>query len=670
MNREHVGTGGAAAWAACVALGVAHAVPDPCANDAGPGNVAEGEACLVDHDDDTVNGGCNSDPVVFVTLATADFINGVADICGSASNYDLNAACDTDADCDAGESCVDGECQGGDEPSVNRRDTDWYLIPVSVLADHDTDGNGVVGIRSSFAGAELEMVTFLIGLTDPAGGCDADVLEEVGCSALGEDAEQALVITDHLDGVVVFAAPGECSGAGIYDGFECSTGNNDYILRIEFWEPPVACQPGPPQGPCGQASGGPGEAGCEDPRCCSLVCQEPGFEFCCTFFWSQGCADRAIDIGCAVDCGASPVIMATGGGYTIDGYLVVGPDAYGAWTDPSFGGTPFGSDRYNPISAGDELEIVSFSNGFFLFIRDTNQRELLASSVDWQNLVGPDDSLDREVTESLVPTDTNDDCAADHMTSQFEVTGVGVDLTFDLEQWVASPGAAIATLNQVYTVTNNLATPIAFVLLRHFDGNLVWQSGTFSDDWVGTTTNSPVIGRSVFFQEPNIAATTITLSSPQLTAYVGAKRGVNPDPSDPDCPAYGDGTDLQAWDAYGLPDCWRNHVANVGYGINGVSGSEPGDDARIAMEIAVSLPAGPGSSAAVEITFFYGQPYTVDPDMCPWDCQAVPDGEVNIADFLAILAQWGQIGTSCDFDGAGVSITDFLHFLANFGPCP
>jgi hypothetical protein len=55
---------------------------------------------------------------------------------------------------------------------------------------------------------------------------------------------------------------------------------------------------------------------------------------------------------------------------------------------------------------------------------------------------------------------------------------------------------------------------------------------------------------------------------------------------------------------------------------------------------------------------------------CPWDCQPEPDGEVNIPDFLAILTQWGQVGTSCDFDGGGVGVTDFLAFLGNFGPCP
>jgi hypothetical protein len=64
---------------------------------------------------------------------------------------------------------------------------------------------------------------------------------------------------------------------------------------------------------------------------------------------------------------------------------------------------------------------------------------------------------------------------------------------------------------------------------------------------------------------------------------------------------------------------------------------------------------------------------TVDdctPPSCLWDCQTFPDGFVNVPDFLAILAQWGQVGTSCDFDGGGVGVTDFLDFLAFFGPCP
>ncbi|MHC4303634.1 MAG: glycosyl hydrolase [Planctomycetota bacterium] len=55
---------------------------------------------------------------------------------------------------------------------------------------------------------------------------------------------------------------------------------------------------------------------------------------------------------------------------------------------------------------------------------------------------------------------------------------------------------------------------------------------------------------------------------------------------------------------------------------------------------------------------------------CPWDCQEEPDGDVNVVDFLALLAQWGGPG-SCDFDGNDVvNVEDFLELLATWGPCP
>jgi hypothetical protein len=56
---------------------------------------------------------------------------------------------------------------------------------------------------------------------------------------------------------------------------------------------------------------------------------------------------------------------------------------------------------------------------------------------------------------------------------------------------------------------------------------------------------------------------------------------------------------------------------------------------------------------------------------CPWDCQLEPDGQVSVLDFLVMLAQWGQVGTSCDFaDPPGVNVQDFLAMLAHWGLCP
>jgi hypothetical protein len=59
---------------------------------------------------------------------------------------------------------------------------------------------------------------------------------------------------------------------------------------------------------------------------------------------------------------------------------------------------------------------------------------------------------------------------------------------------------------------------------------------------------------------------------------------------------------------------------------------------------------------------------TVEP--CPWDCADPADGVVDVVDFLALLAEWGQVGSACDSNGGGVDVTDFLDMIANWGPCP
>jgi hypothetical protein len=55
---------------------------------------------------------------------------------------------------------------------------------------------------------------------------------------------------------------------------------------------------------------------------------------------------------------------------------------------------------------------------------------------------------------------------------------------------------------------------------------------------------------------------------------------------------------------------------------------------------------------------------------CPWDCAGAGDGVVDVVDFLALLAEWGQASVPCDYDGGGVAVTDFLELLAHWGACP
>ncbi len=58
---------------------------------------------------------------------------------------------------------------------------------------------------------------------------------------------------------------------------------------------------------------------------------------------------------------------------------------------------------------------------------------------------------------------------------------------------------------------------------------------------------------------------------------------------------------------------------------------------------------------------------------CPWDCQAVPDGTVNVLDLLALLGAWGTIGNQpCDIVvDEIVNIPDLLALLGQWGlQCP
>jgi hypothetical protein len=59
--------------------------------------------------------------------------------------------------------------------------------------------------------------------------------------------------------------------------------------------------------------------------------------------------------------------------------------------------------------------------------------------------------------------------------------------------------------------------------------------------------------------------------------------------------------------------------------------------------------------------------------LCPADCRQTPDGAVNVSDFLALLARWGEasVGGPCDIDDNGViGLADFYGLLEVWGPCP
>jgi hypothetical protein len=61
---------------------------------------------------------------------------------------------------------------------------------------------------------------------------------------------------------------------------------------------------------------------------------------------------------------------------------------------------------------------------------------------------------------------------------------------------------------------------------------------------------------------------------------------------------------------------------------------------------------------------------TIEYELCPWDCGDDDDGQAGIVDLLALLAQWGQEGAPCDFDGGGVGDSDLQQLLDAWATCP
>ncbi len=55
---------------------------------------------------------------------------------------------------------------------------------------------------------------------------------------------------------------------------------------------------------------------------------------------------------------------------------------------------------------------------------------------------------------------------------------------------------------------------------------------------------------------------------------------------------------------------------------------------------------------------------------CTWTCSA-PNGTIDVADLLMLLATWGNPTFFCDFSGDNIiNVPDLLTLLAAWGPCP
>jgi hypothetical protein len=367
-----------------------------------------------------------------------------------------------------------------------------------------------------------------------------------------------------------------------------------------------------------------------------------------------------------------------------DGSLRIRTDAFGSFQNIL--GQPGNGDIFDPPSAGAGAGQPTFSSGLFLFVAGTH-RELLSDSCAWQNsdltqqppgdpsrYFEADSSLTRLVTDCCLLSDTNGDGTNDTIGSAFSVTGVDVDLAFQLTQFVSEPNADDAAyLRQDYEITNNGAAPLPLTLVRSYDGDLPWAgSPPHSDDWVGAAqAGEPWY---VFERDPSSNRLAVTLSSPTPPdAYFGGKTGIDPD-GPGGSPPFGFGTSNALWDAFGVPDSWRNFVAGVGYSTPGESGSQPAGssdpyDAFCGLQFDWTLQ--PGKSRTLTLIHSYGSTHPLFPTggpPCLGDLDG--DGTVNLADLALLLAHFGGAGgqSDGDIDGDGdIDLADLATLLSNFG---
>jgi hypothetical protein len=224
--------------------------PEPCSVPCPPGATVEIEPdCGLPSD--TVNGGCNSVPTIFGSIACGETV------CGT----------------------------GAFDVGLGLRDTDWYEF---VLTEDS--------LVTWTVEAEFDLLTFII--TPP---CAAPDLSDPG---LAEPCQQVSISACLSAGTHwVFAAP-QFLGA-----VPCGARYTGTLTCEPCVVPPGPCD-NPDSGDCFVDNGTPG---CNIPECCDLICGlDP---FCCDVEWDGICADEALDFcevpaegGCCLPDGTCQVL--------------------------------------------------------------------------------------------------------------------------------------------------------------------------------------------------------------------------------------------------------------------------------------------------------------------------------------------------------------------------
>jgi hypothetical protein len=311
-------------------------------------------------------------------------------------------------------------------------------------------------------------------------------------------------------------------------------------------------------------------------------------------------ATIALVAGLQLSANGQGTSIRTGASTAATGYLEAKPDAFGAIYNNSGTAGDANGDNFRP--AGSSLSQPTFSSGFFVFIGGT-QRALLSANTNFQNIY-PGGNLTRTIVTPNAASDTNGDGVNDSLTSAFTVTGANTNLGFNLNQRVFGAGVGVSILQQDYVISNVTGASVTLDLVRVLDADLSWN-GDFLNDSVGTSMNGAGLGTYVYQNEVGSSTQALTITSPQASVYFGSKNSVDPD-GPGGSPAYGFGTDVIHWNAFGIPTGWVNNIANVGYNLNGDSGAVPaGQDSAIGLGFTVTIPA--DASRTVRFETLYGR---------------------------------------------------------------
>ncbi|MHC5007217.1 MAG: hypothetical protein ACYTGF_07670 [Planctomycetota bacterium] len=172
----------------------------------------EWDQICVGHVDELCGFGC---PPVTCTLDCPPEALDEGEPCGE----DTNGGCDSTSPVFTDATCGDTFC-GTMWAGAGTRDTDWYLV--------DHPGGSLIG----FLASDFPGVCFIVDGIDT---CSPVVVGDIGC---GDHCSNIAVASADLSpgNYVVFVSLGTCSGGGIFEGFPCGSGFNDYLLEI-------ACEP-------------------------------------------------------------------------------------------------------------------------------------------------------------------------------------------------------------------------------------------------------------------------------------------------------------------------------------------------------------------------------------------------------------------------------------------